>query len=113
AARRARERDRRVDRGGARAAMKAAALLAAAALASSLPAHELPLGDGRASSVPRAGYVMSCEAFRSGAPGAFRSGDWIANGHWDPARKPLVEGEVSWPNARIDVAVEGNERVVR
>lgn len=93
--------------------MRAAALLAAAALASSLAAHELPLGDGRASSVPRAGYVMTCEAFRSGAPGAFRSGDWIANGQWDPARKPVVEGEVSWPNARISVVVEGNERIVR
>ena len=93
--------------------MKSAALLMTAALASPAWPHDLPLGDGRASSTPRAGYVMTCQAFFAGAPGAFRSGDWIANGRWDPARKPVVEGEVSWPNARISVAVEGGERVVR
>jgi len=93
--------------------VRARLLLAAACLATAAPAHDLPLGDGRASSAPRVGYVMTCRAFMGNAPGAFRSGDWIANGRWDPTRKPVVEGEVSWPNARIDVAVEGNERVVR
>jgi hypothetical protein len=82
-------------------------------LALLLAARDLPLGDGRASNVPRAGYVMTCQAFFAGAPGAFRAGDWIANGRWDPARKPVVEGSVDWPNARISVAVEGGERVVR
>jgi len=93
--------------------VRAGWLLAAAALAVPLAAHELPLGDGRASATPRAGYVMTCGAFMANAPGAFRSGDWIAGDHWDPARKPVVEGEVSWPNARIEVAVEGEQRIVR
>jgi uncharacterized protein (UPF0548 family) len=72
----------------------ALSLIAAALAAAPSPGHELPLGDGRASNVPRAGYVMTCQAFFAGAPGAFRSGDWIANGRWDPARKPVVEGDV-------------------
>ena len=93
--------------------MRAATVLLAAGLATGAAAHDLPLGDGRASSTPRAGYVMTCQAFMAGAPGAFRSGDWIMGDHWDPARKPVVEGEVQWPHARIDIAVEGNERVVR
>jgi len=93
--------------------MKAGILLATAVIAAPVPAHDLPLGDGRASNAPRAGYVMTCQAFFAGAPGAFRAGDWIANGRWDPARKPVVEGDVAWPNARIDIAVEGAERVVR
>ena len=102
-----------MDRGGAGAPVKSAPLLVATALASAAPAHELPLGDGRASAVPRAGYVMTCGAFMAGAPGAFRDGDWIANGRWDPALKPVVEGEVRWPNARISIAVEGDARIVR
>jgi hypothetical protein len=93
--------------------VRAAWLLGAAALAAPLAAHELPLGDGRASATPRTGYVMTCGAFMANAPGAFRSGDWIAGDRWDPALKPVVQGEVAWPNARISVAVEGDRRIVR
>lgn len=101
------------------APMRAAALasvllmLAPVARAHETPAR-LPLGDGRVSDSPRRGYVMACQSrFGPGAPGAFRDGDWIAGGTWDPAAKPVVEGEVAWPNARIIIAVEGDRRVVR
>lgn len=32
---------------------------------------------------------------------------------WDARAKPVVEGEILWPNARINVVVEGDARVVR
>jgi YHYH protein len=74
---------------------------------------QLPLGDGKLSAVPKRGYVMACQTRFPGGGGAHRAGDWIKDGSWDPALKPIVEGVVNWPNARIAVTVEGNERVVR
>jgi hypothetical protein len=93
--------------------IRALALLAAGGLAAQAYAHPLPLGDGRVSEAPRAGYIMACQGFMPGAPGAHRAGEWIANGTWDPAGKPVVEGEVVWPNAAISVAREGDSRIVR
>lgn len=85
-------------------------------LAGTTSAHEagrLPLGDGKVSTAPKVGYVFKCST--AGAPaigGAHRTGGWIAHGTWDPAGKPVVEGDVAWPNAKITVAVEGDRRVV-
>lgn len=84
--------------------------------ATSAVAHEadrLPLGDGKLTAVPRRGYLLACTSVVPGPGGAFRAGDWIAAGAWDPASKPIVEGDVAWPAASITVMVEGTARVVR
>ncbi len=75
-------------------------------------AHSLPLGDGKVSSSPRSGYVYSCQTnFRGG--GAHRAGDWIGTSTWDPTRKPIVEGRVTWPGSAIAITLEGDRRIVR
>lgn len=73
----------------------------------------LPLGDGKVSSEPRRGYVMACRTGRGPGGGAFRDGEWIGGGTWDPDAKPIVEGNVEWPNASISITVEGDRRVIR
>jgi hypothetical protein len=75
-------------------------------------AAPLPLGDGKISSSPRQGYLYSCQTQFNGR-GAFRDGPWISGSTWDPDRKVIVDGEVDWPNASIDISVEGDRRVVR
>ncbi|HEY3948695.1 YHYH protein [Phenylobacterium sp.] len=98
---------------------------AALAWASAIPAavqahpdHLLPLGDGHISTTPQRGYVLGCPA-NPGGPGgppgggAFRAGEWIKDGHWDPDAKPVVEGQVEWPNAAITISVENDKRVIR
>lgn len=92
--------------------------IAAAAVAALVPplanAHELPLGDGRVSSSPRAGYVYSCQRrFNPNAPGAQASGGWLneARSTWDPAKKPTVDGNVKWPG-KISISLKGSSRVI-
>jgi hypothetical protein len=72
------------------------------------------LGDGRLSSAPRADYLFSCQQrFNPNAPGADVTGPWIHGDTYDPDQKPVVGGAVTWPNARIEVTIEGDVRVVR
>ncbi len=72
----------------------------------------LPLGDGRVSTQPRAGYVFACATqFRGG--GARHAGDWIQGDTWDATRKIWVQGEVRWPNARFSMETVGNQRVIK
>ena len=74
-------------------------------------AERLPLGDGNVSDTPRAGYVFSCQTrFGGGAPGG---GGWIGADTWNPSDKPVVDGEIDWPDARIGITVEGTRRVIR
>jgi hypothetical protein len=73
----------------------------------------LPLGDGKISNTPKRGYVVACNTQFPGGGGAHRAGDWIRDGFWNPSAKPVVEGNVAWPNAAISVAREGAQRVVR
>lgn len=91
------------------------ALLVAVLLTSPVQAHEarLPLGDGKLSTRPQRGYVFACPARFPGGGGAQVAGPWIKDGYWTPSAKPQVEGNVRWPNARVSIAVEGGERVVR
>lgn len=90
-------------------------LAAIALLTLPVAAHDtrLPLGDGKLSTVPKAGYVLACQTRFSGGGGAQLTGPWIKDGYWTPSAKPQVEGSVRWPNARISITVEGAERVVR
>jgi len=55
---------------------------------------------------------MACST-RFGGGGAQRVGEWIQDGTWDPAGKPVVEGAVRWENAAIRVTREGDQRVIR
>ena len=79
-----------------------AILLAGTALATG--SKELPLGDGKVSSTPRAGYVWSC-GMGPGGGGAFRDGPWIHGSTYDPAAKIAVQGSVSWPAHRLAIFV--------
>jgi hypothetical protein len=76
-------------------------------------AHErLPLGDGKFSPQPRRGYVMACDTRFPGGGGAHKTGDWVAQGSWDPSAKPYVEGNVLWPDARITIRTGDARRFV-
>lgn len=79
------------------------------ALAHGVDPRAIPLGDGKVSAAPRAGYVYSCRtSFRGG--GAQHFGDWIQGSSWDETRKIRVQGSVSWPQARLDVEREDDAR---
>jgi hypothetical protein len=94
-------------------AVSGLSLIALGPMEASAHGGPLPLGDGKVSSEPKVGHVMACNSRFPGGGGAHRVGDWIKDGSWHPDRKPRVEGEVSWPNARVAISVEGAERVVR
>jgi YHYH protein len=74
---------------------------------------KLALGDGKFSNVPKRGYVMTCQSRFPGGGGAHRVGAWVKQGYWMPAEKPMVPGDIAWPNAKIHVSIEDNFRVVR
>ncbi len=79
-------------------------------LAPGLRAHELPLGDGHVSSVPKVGDLMSCVKRWRGGP--VHGGPWIEGDAWNPDAKPHVQGHVAWPTHRIAITVQGDERVI-
>ncbi len=81
------------------------------ALAQGVDPHSIPLGDGKVSAAPRAGYVYSCRtSFRGG--GAQHVGEWIQGSSWDETRKIRVRGSVSWPQARVNIGVANDARLV-
>lgn len=72
----------------------------------------LPVGDGAVSTRPQRGSVWACET-TFGGPGAEGSGPWIrGDGTFDPSAKPLVEGEIDWPDV-FTATVEGETRLVQ
>ncbi len=68
-----------------------------------LDVHHLPLGDGRVSTVPERGYVMSCRMGRGRGGGARHAGAWIHGDTWDLTEKPHVDGKVAWPQAQFAI----------
>jgi hypothetical protein len=73
----------------------------------------LALGDGKISTTPKRGYVMSCQQhFNANGPGAFASGDWLQGKLWYPSRKPTVDGSVKWSGGGLKVSVTGSSRVL-
>lgn len=87
------------------------ACLAALAVASGVcPARELRLGDGRISTAPEAGYLMSCVQRWRRSP--VHGGPWIRGDVWDPARKPRVQGRVRWPEHRMRIFRRGRDRII-
>lgn len=87
------------------------AALLAPPLAPAVIAHELPLGDGKVSTTPMAGYLMSC--LQRWRPGPVHGGPWINGDEWDPSEKPVVEGQVNWPTHFISITTRGGERIIR
>jgi hypothetical protein len=76
-----------------------------------LDAKNLPLGDGKISSVPRKGYLMSCQNRFFGGGGAFKDGEWIrADGTWDSTAKAQVDGDVAWSNFKYEIKIADGKR---
>ncbi len=88
------------------------ALAAGPALAHSPDPTKLPLGDGKLSSGPKAGFIWACHT-DPGRGGAQHDGPWIdkAAGTWDMTKKVAVEGAVTWPHS-FSVRIEGDRRVI-
>jgi hypothetical protein len=76
-----------------------------------LDPHHLPLGDGRISSVPSPGYVMSCRT-RFGRAGAELDGPWIHGTTWDLTQKLAVRGRVVWPQAVFRIETGQVQRIL-
>jgi hypothetical protein len=75
---------------------------------------KLPLGDGRASDTPKAGYIYSCQTeFDSNAGGAGTDGPWIdtAAGTWNAEDKVSVPGSVDWPHS-FKTTLNGDTREI-
>jgi len=68
--------------------------------------EQLPLGDGKISAGPRAGYIFSC-GIGAGGGGAFADGPWIHGNTFDPDAKSTVQGAVSWPARRLTITAAG------
>lgn len=93
------------------------AVMIVGALAFSAAAHEidlarLPLGDGRISQGPKAGYIWACHIDPNGR-GAHRDGPWIDRkaGTFDMTAKTVVRGSVRWPH-KFSVTRQGDKRVL-
>lgn len=71
----------------------------------------LPLGDGKLSQSPKAGWIWACRVDPQ-AGGAQRVGPWIntAKGTYDLTAKPVVPGQVSWPS-QFKLSVQNEQRV--
>jgi hypothetical protein len=73
------------------------------------PTH-LPLGDGKHSSTPQRGHVMTCQTEFPDAPGAQAQGPWFnGDGTWDATAKGTVDGEVEW-GSRLETSVADGVR---
>lgn len=71
----------------------------------------IPLGDGKVSTGPEAGYVFSCtQSFKGG--GASHTGDWIHGSTWNLTQKLAVEGKVYWNSATFSNVVSGAYRTL-
>ncbi len=72
----------------------------------------IPLGDGKVASTPKVNYVDSCtQNFSAAATG---KAPWInqTNDTWNSLNKPAVQGAIAWTQARYNVNVSGNNRII-
>jgi hypothetical protein len=86
-----------------------------------LDLHTLPLGDGKISTQPKAGFVFACQhqfgpgpgrAGGRGTPGAQVDGPWIHGDTWDLTQKISVQGRVTWPEAQFRISTTSDSRMV-
>jgi YHYH protein len=81
-----------------------------AALAHEPDLTRLPLGDGKTSTEPKAGFIWACR-IDPNAGGAFRNGPWIHDdGTYDFTKKAVVSGDVTWPH-QFAITLKGDRRV--
>jgi hypothetical protein len=86
-------------------------LLAGPAAAHEIDLHKLPLGDGKLSRAPKAGWIWACHTDPN-AGGAFRDGPWIdrKTGTYDLTAKIVVGGNVRWPH-QFKITIKSGKRV--
>lgn len=72
--------------------------LSGTAFATAIDTSNLPIGDGKISTSPKAGYIYSCRT-AGGGGGAEADGPWIHGTTWNLKEKIAVQGAVSWPTA--------------
>jgi hypothetical protein len=83
----------------------------AAGTATAVDATHLPVGDGEYGSSATVGTIFSCQTTLTGG-GAFATGSWVnGDGTFDLAKKPSVDGDVSWPGA-VTFTKQGSTRLV-
>jgi YHYH protein len=71
----------------------------------------LPVG-GAPSSTPAVGTVYACQTTFGGG-GAAATGTWFnGDGTFDLTKKPVVDGDVSWPDAKLKVTRKGSKRII-
>src|SRR5512133_1846175 len=70
----------------------------------------LPLGDGRTTtSGPKRGYIYSCQAYTGQGGGAGTDGPWIGSKTFDYTKKAIVDGQITWPSAKVSFKGSGSE----
>ena len=81
------------------------------AFAHDVDMRKLPLGDGKISHGPKAGWIWACHVDPQ-AGGAQVVGPWIDEkaGTYDMTAKIAVRGAVTWPH-KFNVTVKGDRRV--
>jgi hypothetical protein len=60
----------------------------------------LPVGDGKYTTTPKAGYIYTCQTTFNGG-GASAKGPWFNSDGttWDATKKGVVDGSVTWPHS--------------
>jgi hypothetical protein len=74
--------------------------------------HQLPLGDGKLSTAPMRGYLMSCMTNFPPPFGPHRTLPWIHGTTWDLTEKISAMGRVSWPQAQFKITTTGTDRLL-
>jgi hypothetical protein len=71
----------------------------------------LPVG-GAPSSAPAAGAVYACQTAFGGG-GSMVAGTWFnGDGTFDLTKKPVVDGDVAWPDAKLKVTRKSSKRMI-
>jgi peptidoglycan hydrolase-like protein with peptidoglycan-binding domain len=79
---------------------------------SSLDITKLPLGDNKYSTTSaQRGYIYLCSVGGGMEGGAQVKGPWITGDTWDSTKKTQVSGDVSWPNAKLNIKTSGETRI--
>jgi hypothetical protein len=79
---------------------------------SAINPKQLPLGDGKYTTIaPAVGWIYACRAGMNG-PGANGSTPWIdEHAHtFDLTSKPSVQGQVEWPQHKYTIQLDGSMR---
>ena len=82
-----------------------------AASTNAVDTTRLPIGDGKYATAAARGSIFSCQTTFNGG-GAFATGSWInGDSTFDLAKKPTVDGDVSWPGT-VSITTQGATRIV-